>query len=695
MANYYVVENTSGFPSTLTIDGVDYTVTASKNVFGNTVALDLPPGDNKILIDPGRSSDLTVGKTIASGDRNVQVDFNGSTTNAQPATISFNNVAIKPTINVDAGEQVNWNVVNTPGGLLAKPLTVNVGEGGSFGDINSSSGGADQVINQGTVGDVELGGGLNGNDTYIGGAGSTAGDISSSGRFLTVNTGDGATISSINHGGGIINTKTTVTVGDDVTIGDISAPGTENAILELTAGDNARLGDITSGGGASRGGNDRIEVGDNAVIGTVDLNGGHDTLIAGDGLTIGNIEMGYGNDSINVGAGAVFAGRIVTGNDLAVAENDADTLIIGEGSTVTGYINTNTGDDYVDIGANTTLLGEGGSGAHALNTYTGNDTVIIRDGVVADKTIFTGADSDQVEVYGSGDYTVDMGSVSSAEERFQGAPWFGNEDLLIINILLSEVAALRDVLTAAGYRTRSDGPDSGYVGGWNRGEGLDWIWNGVTYKDAEWVQYRIICFAAGTMIETVTGAVAVEDLREGDLVVTRDNGLQRLRWIGSNAMSAGRLAASPSMQPIRIRRHALGKNVPSQDLLVSPQHRVLVRSKIAQKMFGTDEILVAAKQLLQVEGIDIASDLSEVTYYHFLFDRHEIVISNGAETESLYTGPEALKTVGAAALDEIFAIFPELRARDYAPVSARHLASGRMGRKLATRHAQNRKALVN
>ncbi|WP_244961232.1 Hint domain-containing protein [Paracoccus sanguinis] len=203
------------------------------------------------------------------------------------------------------------------------------------------------------------------------------------------------------------------------------------------------------------------------------------------------------------------------------------------------------------------------------------------------------------------------------------------------------------------------------------------------------------CFAAGTRIATDRGQVAVEDLRAGDLVLTRDRGMQAIRWIGSRRLSAADLAARAQMRPIRIRRHALGTNIPSADLLVSPQHRVLVRSKIAQKMFGTPEILVAAKQLCEIDGIEVARDVTEVTYYHLMFDRHEVVISNGAETESLYTGPEALKTVGAAARREIFALFPELADRDHVPSPARVLVPGWMGRRLAARHVRNGKLLVN
>ncbi|MDQ7262429.1 Hint domain-containing protein [Paracoccus sp. PS-1] len=204
------------------------------------------------------------------------------------------------------------------------------------------------------------------------------------------------------------------------------------------------------------------------------------------------------------------------------------------------------------------------------------------------------------------------------------------------------------------------------------------------------------CFARGTLIETEHGPLPVEELRPGMLVMTRDHGLQPVRWVGSRVVGSRMLETSPNLRPIRISAGALGQGLPGRDLIVSPQHRILVRSKIAQKMFGAAEVLVAAKQLLQIDGIDIAQEIEAVEYFHFLFDRHEIVLSEGAETESLYTGPEALKSVGREAQAEIFALFPELRdrAEDDLPQGARLLASGRMGRKLAVRHAQHHKALV-
>lgn len=205
---------------------------------------------------------------------------------------------------------------------------------------------------------------------------------------------------------------------------------------------------------------------------------------------------------------------------------------------------------------------------------------------------------------------------------------------------------------------------------------------------------ELFCFVTGTLIRTNRGVVVVEELRIGDLVETRDNGLQPVRWTGSKKLTAAALAMKPALWPVRIRAGALGENIPSSDLYVSPQHRILVRSKIAQRMFSTNEVLVAAKQLVMLEGIDIADDMNEVEYHHFLFDRHEVVTSNGAETESLFTGPEALKSVGKDAQEEIFTLFPQLGDPEFTADPARALASGRMGRRLAMRHLWNDKRLI-
>lgn len=202
------------------------------------------------------------------------------------------------------------------------------------------------------------------------------------------------------------------------------------------------------------------------------------------------------------------------------------------------------------------------------------------------------------------------------------------------------------------------------------------------------------CFLSGTMILTPDGEIPVDALKQGDMVFTRDNGPRPIRWIGSRELGTDVLRRKPNLRPIRIGAGALGNGTPSADLLVSPQHRVLVRSRIAERMFDEPEVLVAAKQLLCLDGVEVATDLPTARYFHFLFDHHEVVFSNGAETESLYTGPQALLSIGAQARAEILTLFPELSDITHRPRPARVLVPGRRARKLADRHASNRKALV-
>lgn len=157
------------------------------------------------------------------------------------------------------------------------------------------------------------------------------------------------------------------------------------------------------------------------------------------------------------------------------------------------------------------------------------------------------------------------------------------------------------------------------------------------------------------------------------------------------------MKSRPHLRPIRILAGSLGNDLPSADLLVSPQHRILVISTVAERMFGQREVLIAAKHLTSLPGIEVAEDVDAVEYWHFLLDQHHVVFSNGAPTESLYTGPEALRSVSGEAREEIFAIFPQLADLDHAalPDPARLLVPGRRARRFASRVAANGKRLVS
>ncbi|WBU53184.1 Hint domain-containing protein [Paracoccus sp. SCSIO 75233] len=206
---------------------------------------------------------------------------------------------------------------------------------------------------------------------------------------------------------------------------------------------------------------------------------------------------------------------------------------------------------------------------------------------------------------------------------------------------------------------------------------------------------NLLCFVAGTMIETDSGPRPVEEIAQGDLVRTKDRGLKPVQWISRRSFRVAGVADAEKIYPVRIRAGALGQGLPVADMYLSQQHRVLLKSPIARRMTGGDEVLVAAKKLLDIEGVELVRDCDEVTYVHFLFDRHEIVYSNGAETEALFTGPEAMASIGQAARDEIYALFPELAKIDFKPRPARFVPSGKQLRRLISRHIKNDRRLYS
>ena len=162
-----------------------------------------------------------------------------------------------------------------------------------------------------------------------------------------------------------------------------------------------------------------------------------------------------------------------------------------------------------------------------------------------------------------------------------------------------------------------------------------------------------ICYCTGTLIETPSGPRAIEALRSGDLVLTRDEGPQPIRWVGSRHMYA-----SARHAPIEFAAGAIGN---TRVLRVSPQHRILQTGHRAQLYFGQEEVLIAARHLVDGGRVrQLASGL--VSYHHLMFDRHQIITANGAASESYQPGDFSLPGLQEASREELFELFPELRS---------------------------------
>ncbi len=208
-------------------------------------------------------------------------------------------------------------------------------------------------------------------------------------------------------------------------------------------------------------------------------------------------------------------------------------------------------------------------------------------------------------------------------------------------------------------------------------------------------QTSFMCLAGGTLIAAETGSRRIETLAPGDLILTRDHGLQPLRWLGMRRVSLCRQLSDPAAPPVRIRSGALGPGRPDRDLLLSQQHRVLIRSVIARRMFGSSEVLVAAKKLTGFPGIGLAPATRSLQYFHLAFDQHEIIFAGGLPVESLLLGSQARLAAECGPLVQTGRLPLDQGAVALRAKPARPIAAGRQLRGFLARHLKNRKPLTS
>ena len=172
-----------------------------------------------------------------------------------------------------------------------------------------------------------------------------------------------------------------------------------------------------------------------------------------------------------------------------------------------------------------------------------------------------------------------------------------------------------------------------------------------------------VCFAAGTLIMTIDGEKPIENLRPGDLVVTRDRGLRRVLWC--------RCAPQPldgldrDCRPVFINAGSLGANLPREDLIVSPQHRILVGGYDQLETHFEEQAFVPAKALTELPGIRHMMGRSEMTWFHFACDRHEVVRANGCWSESLLLGLMAQQRLTTSERRQLISLLPPAEDPNY------------------------------
>jgi hypothetical protein len=180
-----------------------------------------------------------------------------------------------------------------------------------------------------------------------------------------------------------------------------------------------------------------------------------------------------------------------------------------------------------------------------------------------------------------------------------------------------------------------------------------------------------VCFYPGTLVRTPSGEVAVETLKAGDLVLTAGGEAKPIRWLGRQTVST-RFADPLRVLPVRVMAGALGESLPARDLLVSPDHALLV-----------DGVLVHAGALVNGSPVRREAGVPEVfTYWHVELADHSLVLAEGVPAETFVDNVARLafdnwdehEAAGAEAPIAEMALPRAKSARQVPPATRRRLA---------------------
>jgi Ca2+-binding RTX toxin-like protein len=405
--------------------------------------------------------------------------------------------------------------------------------------------------------------------------------------------------------------------GDDLTIVDATVPIAQGSVaitgdqIEFTPasdfeGEATITYTIEDPDGASDTAEITVFVRDGIVSGTEDGD-----LI--DSAYTGDV----GNDMVDNGDNVLSTDPADEDDDIIEAGGGDDTILAGDGSdTVFG----GTGDD--------SLIG--GQGDDSISGGDGNDII---DGGIGNDDLSGDGDRDTFINVNAGD-VVDGGEAGDDFDTLDLTGSAGPDQ---------EINIVYDPLNA----------ENGTV------EYKDLGGNVVDTLTFTNIENVIPCFTPGTLIVTEKGLCLVENLKAGDRVITRDNGIQEIAWVGHKQMSGMELVQRPSLKPVLVKAGSLGEGLPDRDMMLSPNHKVLVASNQAELYFQEREVLVAAKHLIGKPGIHQV-DVSQTTYIHFMFERHEVVLSDGAWTESFHPADYSINGIDEDARAEILSLFPTL-----------------------------------
>lgn len=369
----------------------------------------------------------------------------------------------------------------------------------------------------------------------------------------------------------------------------------------------------------------------------------------------------------------------INGSGNADVTNDVGTL---NGSPQGGPINNidMSGDDTVTV-TNSTITGY-------IDTGSDHDDITVIDSTVGG-IIDSGSNRDTVTIGGSSVGDVDLGSSddtlnfydSTSSGTLDGNSGDNSLNLPQGTVVNDSSAGTFTVINGVSYTVTS---------------GSFTLPTGQTVSYTSFDQGTgFACFVKGTRISTPVGMIPIEDIKVGSTVVTLDGETRTVRWIGNRRFEAAELSENPKLHPVRIAAGALGHGLPLRDLFVSRQHRMLVRSRIVQRMFQTPQVLVSAIKLVDIPGVSLSKKAAQVHYFHMMLDTHDAVLAEEAPSETLLPGGHALRSFDIQSRGEILAMFPEFVATTNPPPAYCPIPPPKQQRQLVKRHIKNAVPLLD
>ncbi|GKY88983.1 Hint domain-containing protein [Sinisalibacter aestuarii] len=187
-------------------------------------------------------------------------------------------------------------------------------------------------------------------------------------------------------------------------------------------------------------------------------------------------------------------------------------------------------------------------------------------------------------------------------------------------------------------------------------------------------EFAVSGLAQNSLVETARGPVLARDLRLGDRVVTRDHGLQPVRWVGTSTVMYEDIEAAegdaPALGPVRIRAGALGSNPEAGNLILAPGQCLLARNPLNDMLFGAEEVMVATADLTHLDGVDIAPR-GVGRWTHLLLDMHDMIRVNNLWMESFAPDMWSIRVAYPEEWHAITEAMPRLRydntAANYLP----------------------------